>query len=284
MTQTKRAMKYYPWNPGFETYGAYSSLYAISPDSPIADLVCQFYEIDGCAEKQPFLSAIPDGCHDIILVCNPSQIKGFFSVSVDTPRQFQFEDDSVLLGIRFLPGATFALHRENISSYLNDPLPLEALFPRSDLFAEELFCAPTFEKRKEILTQFLQKNRLETNGQQNLLRFCTERILQTNGQCSVDQLSQETGYSQRYIHDLFKKYVGNSPKLLGKTIRMQHAASLITSQTQLPLSEIAAECGYADQSHMYRDFMQLTCQSPKQIRESGAINLKYNLVKITQFK
>lgn len=284
MEHNKKTVRYYPWNPGFEAYGTHSKTHLIHPDSPIADLVCQFYEIDGCLENHSFLSAIPDGCHDIILVCSPEKIKGFFSVSVDTPRQFQFENGSILLGIRFLPGATFALHRGNVASHMDDPIPLEELFPQSNLLAEELFYAPTLEKRHEILTRFLQKHRLETNGQQNLLRYCTERILCSHGQCTIEQLSQDTGYSPRYIHDLFKKFVGNSPKLLGKTIRMQHAVSLITSQAQLPLSEIAAECGYADQSHMYRDFMQLTCHSPKQIRENGIIELKQNHVKITHFK
>ncbi|MGN0135846.1 helix-turn-helix domain-containing protein [Anaerotignum sp.] len=284
MNSVKKTTRYYPWNPGFEAYGTNSRTYSIYPDNPIADLVCQIYEIDGCAENQSFLSAIPDGCHDIILACGPEKIKGYFSVSVDAPRRFHFEKGTLLLGIRFLPGAPIALHRESVASFLNTPIPLEDIFPKSHFPSEELFHAPTPGKREEILTRFLQKQRLEVSGQQRLLHYCTDRIIRTHGKCSVEQLSQDTGYSRRYIHNLFKKYIGNAPKLFEKTIRMQHAASLINNQKQLSLSEIAAECGYADQSHMYRDFMQLTCHSPKQIRENGIIELKQNHIKITHFK
>lgn len=207
-------------------------------------------------------------------------MQGFLSVSVDAPRRFQFDNEALLLGIRFLPGAIFALHRENIAPYLNRPIPSEEIFPKSDLFAEELFSAPTFEKCHELLIHFLQAHRLAENAKQNLLRYCTKRILRSHGQCSVAELAQATGYSARYIHDLCKKSVGNSPKLLGKIIRMQHTAALIRRQPQIPLSAIAAECGYADQSHMNRDFMQLIGCSPKQIQEGA---LPQNPAKITKF-
>lgn len=281
--QRQKTAQYYPWNPGFAAYGTHSKIYPIPSASPIGDMVCQIYEIAGCKEEQALLSAIPDGCHDFIFLCSPKGIQGFFSVSIDAPRQFQFAEGSLLLGVRFLPGATFALYRENIASHMDSPLPLDALFPKSNLLAEALFAADSFEKRHEMLLRFLQMHRLAENGQQTLLRHCIARILCSHGQCTVAELAQDTGYSTRYIQDLFQKSVGNSPKLLGKTIRMQRAASLLLRQKQLPLCEIAAECGYADQSHMYRDFMQLTCHAPKQIRESGTLSLPQNHVKITQF-
>lgn len=114
-----------------------------------------------------------------------------------------------------------------------------------------------------------------------MLQYCVEKIMDNNGQYSLEMLAEHTGYSQRYLHTLFKRYTGTAPKTFAKTIRMQHAAALL--QKDIPLSQIAAESGYADQSHMNRDFIQLTNCLPRQLRQNGTIDFSASSVKTTKF-
>ena len=270
---------YLPWNPGFDAYGQTSRNYLIAPNDPLSEQICMCYEISDCG-KQPFLPAIPDGCHDIIIISDENQAKAYFSVSIDAPRRFDLGKGSNIFGIRFLPGAS-ALQQEDLSQFLDCPAPLAALFPQNDFFAEELLSAKSFTKQKEVVHRFLQKQEKQKTEKHRLLQYCIDKIMESNGQYSLEMLAEHTGYSQRYLHTLFKRYIGTAPKTFAKTIRMQHAASLL--QKDIPLSQIAAESGYADQSHMNRDFIQLTNCSPRQLRQNKCIDFSDASVKTTKF-
>lgn len=276
----KNEMKtYLPWNPGFDTYGQTSRNYLIAPNDALSKQICMCYEISDCG-KQPFLTAIPDGCHDIIIISDENQTWAYFSVSIDAPRRFDLGKGSKIFGIRFLPGAS-ALQQEDLSQFLDRPAPLEALFPQNDFFVEKLFSAESFTEQKEVIRCFLQKQEKQKTDKQRLLQYCVEKIMDNNGQYSLEMLAEHTGYSERYLHTLFKRYTGTAPKTFAKTIRMQHAAALL--QKDIPLSQIAAESGYADQSHMNRDFIQLTNCLPRQLRQNGTIDFSASSVKTTKF-
>ncbi len=274
----KRGICYLPWNPGFDTFGQ-SRHYLLAQNDPLSEQLCMCYEIKDCG-KQPFLAAIPDGCHDIIVVREKNEIKTFVSVSIDAPRLFDFGNSSRIFGIRFLPGAS-ALQKEELSQFLDCPAPLEALFPKQTFPAEALLSASDFASQRAILQGFLANQMQEETGKQRLLRYCIEKIIENNGQYSLEQLAAHTGYSRRYLHTLFQRYIGTAPKNFEKIIRMQHAASLL--QTGQTLSEIALESGYADQSHMNRDFVRLTTHTPRELRQSSVSDFSDASVKITKF-
>lgn len=275
----KSGISYLPWNPGFDTFGQASRQYLLAKNDPLAEQLCMCYEIKDCG-KQPFLVAIPDGCHDIIIACEKEQIKTFVSVSIEAPRLFDFGKSSHIFGIRFLPGAS-ALQKEALSQFLDCPAPLEALFPKNDSFAEKMLSASDFAEQKAILQGFLAKQMQPETEKHRLLRYCVEKIIENNGQYSLEQLAAHTGYSQRYLHTLFKRYIGTAPKTFEKIIRMQYAAVLLR-QGQ-PLSEVALESGYADQSHMNRDFVRLTTRTPRQLRQSSVPSFSAASAKITKF-
>ncbi|MGO1486815.1 MAG: helix-turn-helix domain-containing protein, partial [Brevibacterium aurantiacum] len=54
---------------------------------------------------------------------------------------------------------------------------------------------------------------------------------------------------------------GIGPKEAARVIRFDRARRMISTQTRT-LADIAATCGYADQSHLNRDFRLLTGTSP----------------------
>lgn len=272
---------YLPWNPGFDTFGQSSRQYLIAQNDPLSEQICMCYEINDCG-KQPFLAAIPDGCHDIIIVRKNDQIQAFVSVSIDAPRRFDFGSSSQILGIRFLPAAS-ALQQRDLHQFLDCPAPLDVLFPKNDFLAEKLLTASDFAEQKAYLRQFLAKQTQPETEKHRLLRYCIEKIIETNGQSPLELLAEHTGYSQRYLHTLFKQYIGTAPKTFEKIIRMQHAMALLQLQQNRPLCEIAAESGYADQSHMNRDFIRLTTCSPRQLREKNRLDFSAVSVKTTKF-
>jgi transcriptional regulator GlxA family with amidase domain len=71
--------------------------------------------------------------------------------------------------------------------------------------------------------------------------------------------------SRRRLSDLFAVELGVSPKEAARTMRFTHAVSRIASAVRdgsLDLAAVAAGCGYADQSHLVREFHRFAGTSP----------------------
>jgi AraC-like DNA-binding protein len=69
------------------------------------------------------------------------------------------------------------------------------------------------------------------------------------------EVARAVGLSERRFIELFKAEVAMTPKLFSRIRRFQHALSRISREaTHIDWAILAADCGYADQSHLIRDF------------------------------
>lgn len=93
---------------------------------------------------------------------------------------------------------------------------------------------------------------------------------------SIEELSDYTKYSARQLNNLFKKHLGVSPKRFIQIVRLNHGLDLIDKNN--PLSNVAYELGYHDQSHFIRDFKKMTGMTPKQMTSNeNTISRKFRL-------
>jgi len=81
-----------------------------------------------------------------------------------------------------------------------------------------------------------------------------------DGQCRVDDLAQDAGISARQLDRLMLANVGVTPKLFLRMLRFRKAIQL--HDRHQSWAQIAAECGYHDQSHLVREFKQFAGESP----------------------
>jgi AraC-like DNA-binding protein len=89
-----------------------------------------------------------------------------------------------------------------------------------------------------------------------------ERISQERGLLRVGQLSAALGMPERTIQRLFSEYVGVSPKWVLRRARLHEAALRADHGEPVDWAALAAELGYADQSHLTRDFTATLGVSP----------------------
>jgi AraC-like DNA-binding protein len=85
----------------------------------------------------------------------------------------------------------------------------------------------------------------------------------------VRLLQRASGYSPRHFIALFRAAVGLSPKHYFRIQRLSAAAATLAAARGRSLSEIAATHGYADQSHLTRDFRELAGVTPKRFAPAG---------------
>lgn len=79
------------------------------------------------------------------------------------------------------------------------------------------------------------------------------------------QLASEIGMSEAAFSRKFKAKVGETPMRFVTQMRLQIASRLVGGGV-MPLAQIAAECGFADQAHLSRSFKQQLGVSPSQFR------------------
>lgn len=84
-----------------------------------------------------------------------------------------------------------------------------------------------------------------------------------HGDIRIEALVTDLGLSRRQVERRFLDAVGVSPKTYARIRRWNRAQRLLRTQPTLPLASIALDSGYADQSHMNRDFQRLLGESPK---------------------
>lgn len=70
----------------------------------------------------------------------------------------------------------------------------------------------------------------------------------------VDQLARRLGMSPRALQRLTKQYIGLSPLRIIRRFRLQEAALRLRENPGLSVADVAADLGYADQSHLAADF------------------------------
>jgi AraC family transcriptional regulator len=78
---------------------------------------------------------------------------------------------------------------------------------------------------------------------------------------TLAHLAAECGLSVAHFARAFKQTTGRTPHRWLVEQRVEHAKRLLVTSA-LPLAEIAAICGFADQSHFTRVFSQLVGSGP----------------------
>jgi AraC-like DNA-binding protein len=87
----------------------------------------------------------------------------------------------------------------------------------------------------------------------------------TRGRIRIDELAARVFLSRRRLSTLFAAELGITPKEAARTMRFTHAVSRIGAGVRgdsLDLAATAADCGYADQSHLDREFRAFAGTSP----------------------
>ncbi|MFD8863845.1 helix-turn-helix domain-containing protein [Streptomyces sp. NPDC059590] len=86
------------------------------------------------------------------------------------------------------------------------------------------------------------------------------RIVVSRGLARVDELAAEVGWSRKRLWSRFRSQLGLPPKRAVKLVRFDHAAHRLVAGEGA--ARVAADAGYADQSHLHRDVRAFTGATP----------------------
>lgn len=86
---------------------------------------------------------------------------------------------------------------------------------------------------------------------------------------SLAEIARVSGMHRVHVSREFRKHFGTTIGEFLRALRVQHARQLLTSTSQT-LTDIALDCGFADQSHFSATFRKLTGLTPAVFRQMSA--------------
>ncbi|UVK36480.1 AraC family transcriptional regulator [Mesorhizobium sp. AR10] len=139
---------------------------------------------------------------------------------------------------------------------LDDVLGLEGMMLR-----ERLGNARDWSTRFAIAEAFVATRLTEARETQAEIDWAYDRIVTSGGRIRISTLAGKLGWSRKHLAGKFSDAIGVGPKTLSRIIRFNRALGL-SRQNASDWADIAADCGYADQSHLVREFRDLAGTTP----------------------
>jgi AraC-like DNA-binding protein len=125
---------------------------------------------------------------------------------------------------------------------------------------EQIAAARDWQQRFAILDRALRR-RFASNPRAATpapVSRAWQLMLTSAGTAPVARIAREVGFSERHLANRFRQEIGLTPKLASRVIRFHRARHMLQSQStaggHADIAWTAARCGYADQSHLVRDF------------------------------
>lgn len=137
----------------------------------------------------------------------------------------------------------------------------------AELLAERLYELADPRARFELLDWSLLKRVGDAPGHPFPDVEWAWRLLRSSGgRIRIDELARRLGCSRRHLARRFAEEVGVSPKQAARLIRFEAAQRRLREEPgRGRLTRIALDCGFADQAHMTREFVELAGAPPSAV-------------------
>ncbi|HEY3087183.1 MAG TPA: helix-turn-helix domain-containing protein [Jatrophihabitantaceae bacterium] len=196
---------------------------------------------------------LPDGCLD--LVWDGREV---FVAGPDTAaRWHDCAPGSGYVALRFHFGIGPAVLRVPADELRDRSVRLDELLPArlAGHLADQMADHPV-----EVLTEWLMRR---VAGQ--AVDPLGQRVhAMANAATPVAHMADRLGMSARQLHRRCVPIFGYGPRRLARILRLRRALDI--ARAGVPLADVAARCGYADQAHLCRDALALGGATPAQLR------------------
>ena len=184
------------------------------------------------------------------------------------------QQQSSMMVIRFRPGGALAFVRHDADALTGAVHPLEDVLSSAvaSSLRDRVLAAPTKPGRFAAAEAWL----LEQAGGALQLNAAARHLAARLGRpgLRVRDAVEETGFTERHVLNLFRRWIGVSPKRYARIARFQGLLATLArpgeedQQMEAPplpapdWARIAAETGYADQSHLNHEFLAFAGTTP----------------------
>lgn len=156
-----------------------------------------------------------------------------------------------------------------LSELKNQAIDLEdAMGPAARTLTAQLHDARTWDDRFDMLDREISRRLAARRTPAGEVLWTWQRIAESRGAVRVAALARETGCSRKHLTVRFTEQIGLPPKVFAQVLRFGHAVHALKTRHDVRLADVAADCGYYDQSHFDRDFRAFAGVTPTELLRS----------------
>jgi AraC-like DNA-binding protein len=169
-----------------------------------------------------------------------------------------------VVGVHFRPGCAFPFLGISPSELVDAHAPLDELWGCDGRnLREQLLEADTPSERFRLLETALLRRLRRARPGHPAARAALAAFRAGGDSVSVADVATLVGLSRRRFIEVFETEVGLTPKLYTRLQRFHRVKQRIATLGGPPSwAAFAIDCGYFDQSHMIRDFVEFSGMSP----------------------
>lgn len=206
---------------------------------------------------------VPDACADIIYTRTGSSARLYFVGVMTHFEDFRQAAGMCSVGVRLRPGMWRAVAGAETDTLVDQIVPLEAVWGKR---ARDLLAALEGAKEPAEYIELLGQT-LPVPSSRCPVQRAIESIEQSQGQLAMDEAALAAGLSTRQFRRRCCQMTGLGPKTLARILRFQAAVRLAPKMKRRQ-AELAAQCGYADESHLIAEHREFSGRTP---RESASL-------------
>ena len=246
------------------------------PNPPLSKFVDCFWLYDGQATQTGRI--LPTGTFELAINLRQNQLSFYDGEGLENCSRFSgavvsgahgrsFVPDAAeqvfIVGVHFKPGGAFPFLGLPAGDLADTHVDLETLWGTSAVRLRERLCeATTSQERFNLIEEVLLHRLCRRMEQQHYAVLAGLEIFRKNQGRTVRETAKHIGLSQRRFIQVFKAEVGMTPKLFSRIQRFQQTRTFIQQSTSVNWAALAVDHGYFDQSHLIREFLEFSGQSP----------------------
>ncbi|MEC3919406.1 helix-turn-helix domain-containing protein [Nocardia sp. CDC160] len=121
--------------------------------------------------------------------------------------------------------------------------------------------ASTWERRFALADEFLVRRLGDAPSPAPEVIYAWSRLAATDGRERIGRVASDVGWSHKHLITKFTQQVGLPPKTAARLIRFDRVLRRLRHRPAR-WDEIAIGCGYSDQPHLIREFIEFTGATP----------------------
>lgn len=222
------------------------------------EIIEKFWSLPGdpCCSYREY-EILPDGYFDIVFILSDTRCRAFMAGPY-TEREIvpMVNSSSELFSISFRLGCVPDLADVGSADLVDEMVTIDNLFGmHSDNLCEMLWKNRGITARQRLIEELIQKHEPKLRKLDRVYSRAVSIMEKSGGHVKINEIANNLGVSTRTLERSFADTLGMSPKKFNRLVRFTEVIrKLKTSGKNTPMTSIAHECGYFDQSHFIKDF------------------------------
>lgn len=256
----------------------YMEIYPQTPE--LAKYIRCFWGTKSLYEKQEMSDmaqlVIPDTCVDIIYEIDhtentvTSNFCGINDSSFFVSGHTKSDHAVSRFAIRFYAWTAYAFSEDSLKDTVNGWFDAASRFLWLDKELRQLVFEKNTLTGRSRAAEKLFLERIKQTRENATVNHAVRQMILANGSMDAAELAKECFISTRQMERLFNEYIGMTPKKLCNLVRYQFLWNEILRNPGFSIQDAVYTYGYADQSHLMREFKRYHTMDIKSARQYAA--------------